>query len=382
EYAVPHGNFDIAEVITGKQRERAGIHGIVMNMKPQATKAVVTLPYLDWDYAHFRKHFYEWAMDIQPPDKMTYDLPDLYLQDRPVSDRWTVGLLEAPPCIASYTVMSLIKTARKNGLIRKFIRMYHKFQEKLQPPNQNPYFHKLHVPVRFILGKGDSNEDPELTKNVTQEIKENGDIIVGDFIDSYEYIKNVCAGSNTPEYLMFHDDDTMIQFSHLEDYLKTEPRHLSCLAFKGSHARPFRWGKYNVTTDQWASGHWLPEFCTGPCNLMSRQTALKILEAAEKTDPKGFKLEDVLFTGIIRIKAGLPAPDEAPKNICNVGDGLKFITSSVNRYVNANKQMINKSRKLPWTDLASKMKYFRENIFGDLIEYLPEYKAFKLKTGS
>jgi len=46
---------------------------------------------------------------------------------------------------------------------------------------------------------------------------------------------------------------------------------------------------------------------------MSRQTALKILEAAEKTDPKGFKLEDVLFTGIIRIKAGLPAPDQAPK---------------------------------------------------------------------
>jgi hypothetical protein len=88
---------------------------------------------------------------------------------------------------------------------------------------------------------------------------------------------------------------------------------LSCLAYKGSHARPFRWGKYNVTTDQWASGHWLPEFCTGPCNLISRQTAIKILEAAGKTDPKGFKLEDVLFTGIIRIKAGLPAPDQASK---------------------------------------------------------------------
>ena len=83
-------------------------------------------------------------------------------------------------------VMSLIKTARQNGLIRKFIRMYHKLQEKFQPPTENPYYHKLHVPVRFILGKGDSNEDPELTKNITQEIKENGDIIVGDFIDSYE----------------------------------------------------------------------------------------------------------------------------------------------------------------------------------------------------
>ena len=46
---------------------------------------------------------------------------------------------------------------------------------------------------------------------------------------------------------------------------------------------------------------------------MSRKTAMKILQAAEKTDPKGFKLEDVLFTGIVRTKAGLAAPDEAPK---------------------------------------------------------------------
>lgn len=45
---------------------------------------------------------------------------------------------------------------------------------------------------------------------------------------------------------------------------------------------------------------------------MTRKTALKILQAAEKTDPKGFKLEDVLFTGIIRTKAGLPAPDDSP----------------------------------------------------------------------
>ena len=186
EYSVPSNISDFAKVITGKQRDRAGIHGIVMNMKPQKTKAVVTLPYLDWEYAHFREHFREWAMDMLPPDKMTYELPALYLQDRPVSDRWTVGLLEAPRCIESYSVMSLIKTARQNGLIRKFIRMYHKLQEKFQPPTENPYYHKLHVPVRFILGKGDSNEDPELTKNITQEIKENGDIIVGDFIDSYE----------------------------------------------------------------------------------------------------------------------------------------------------------------------------------------------------
>jgi hypothetical protein len=42
------------------------------------------------------------------------------------------------------------------------------------------------------------------------------------FVSGYEYIKNACTGPKTPEYFMFHDDDTMIRFSHLVDYLKTE----------------------------------------------------------------------------------------------------------------------------------------------------------------
>lgn len=251
DYSVPNYISSHAEEITGARRIRAGITALVANYRPDKSRAIVTLPYMEWDYAHFREQFHEWAMDLKPPNTMTYELPDLYLRDRPITDPWTVGLLEAPLCTESYSVMSLIKTARQNGLIRSFIRMYHKIQAKFAPPNEHPLYHKMHVPVRFILGTGDSNENPELTRMIEEEIKEHSDIIVGDFIDSYEnlplktltgklteslcctrgqfvtslgyeYIKNVCSGPNKPEYFMFHDDDTMIQFPELVDYIKTE----------------------------------------------------------------------------------------------------------------------------------------------------------------
>jgi len=41
---------------------------------------------------------------------------------------------------------------------------------------------------------------------------------------------------------------------------------------------------------------------------MSKKAALKILNTATKTISKGFRLEDVLFTGIIRTKAKMPVP--------------------------------------------------------------------------
>lgn len=83
---------------------------------------------------------------------------------------------------------------------------------------------------------------------------------------------------------------------------------MNCFGFLGEHSRPHRWGKYNVTFDQWETGHWFPKFCSGPCNGMSKQAALNIFHTATKTDAKGLRLEDVLFTGIIRTKANMSVP--------------------------------------------------------------------------
>lgn len=179
-------NFPVAQEITGFQRNRAGISALVFNDQAQRTKAIVTLPYMDWSFSNFSEHFHEWAMDLKPTNRMTYNLPDLYVKDRPISDPWSVGLVQAPPCPEKYSILSLIKSARQNEKIRTFIRIYTKLQDKFYPPDANPLNHKMHVPLRFILGKESSTEDPELTKRIEEEIKEHGDIIVGDFIDTYE----------------------------------------------------------------------------------------------------------------------------------------------------------------------------------------------------
>ena len=48
---------------------------------------------------------------------------------------------------------------------------------------------------------------------------------------------------------------------------------------------------------------------------MSKRAAMRILNTAKKTDAKGFRLEDVLFTGIIRTKADMPVPHYEKVNL-------------------------------------------------------------------
>jgi len=99
-------------------------------------------------------------------------------------------------------------------------------------------------------------------------------------------------------YTYLYDGITLIFQAH----------NFNCFGYLGNHSRPDRWGKYNVTFDQWSTSHYFPQFCSGPCNGINKEETWKIFEAASTTDTKGFKLEDVLFTGIIREKAGIPVP--------------------------------------------------------------------------
>ena len=40
--------------------------------------------------------------------------------------------------------------------------------------------------IRFLLGRGGENEDPQISKAVEDEIEKFGDIIVGSFEDTYD----------------------------------------------------------------------------------------------------------------------------------------------------------------------------------------------------
>ena len=88
--------------------------------------------------------------------------------------------------------------------------------------------------VRFILGKGSENENIIQSVSIQQEIKEFGDIIIGDFFDTYDnlpmktmtgytYIREKCGSElENPQWFMFHDDDVILDPINLDRYLKNE----------------------------------------------------------------------------------------------------------------------------------------------------------------
>lgn len=184
--------------------------------------------------------------------------------------------------------------------------------------------------MRFLLGKGQKTEDADISKAINEEIEEHGDIVLGEFVDSYDnlphktmtgytYFAKQCHRPDKKQYVMFIDDDVLMDVQTLDGYFKSEnASDFACFGFLGEHARPNRWGKYNVTIEQWAGGHFFPKFCSGkcaensridsnpgPCAGMSSEMAEKIFDAASTTDAKGFKLEDVLFTGIKNFQLSL-----------------------------------------------------------------------------
>ena len=58
-----------------------------------------------------------------------------------------------------------------------------------------------------------------------------------------------------------------------------------------------------------------PPYCGGPCSLLPTSYVKTTFPVAKKTNPVDFTNEDVLFTGIIRVKSGVPEPEKV-NGIC------------------------------------------------------------------
>ena len=86
----------------------------------------------------------------------------------------------------------------------------------------------------FLNGKplsGTGIEKPEVEGNITEEIEEFNDLIIGDFEDIYDnlplktlvghqYANEIC-NLKSNAFIVFHDDDTLIVYKNLKSYLGT-----------------------------------------------------------------------------------------------------------------------------------------------------------------
>ena len=57
--------------------------------------------------------------------------------------------------------------------------------------------------------------------------------------------------------------------------------------------------------DTFPHDYYIPRYSNGQCTAMTASAALKIYQVAKKTDRRDFRIEDMLFTGIFRHKAGI-----------------------------------------------------------------------------
>ena len=64
-----------------------------------------------------------------------------------------------------------------------------------------------------------------------------------------------------------------------------------------------------------------PPYCGGPCTLLPNSYVKSAFNIAKNTNPGDFHDEDVLFTGIIRVKSGAPEPAKV-NGIFNRKNGL------------------------------------------------------------
>ena len=89
---------------------------------------------------------------------------------------------------------------------------------------------------------------------------------------------------------------------------------------------PLRWMKYNLTAAQYPMGYRYPKFCHGPCMTLSKTASTQIYRVAVDHDWNNIKLEDVLFSGLMRTIANVSSID-IDRNHCrhvsqNKLDGL------------------------------------------------------------
>ena len=226
--------------ITGTARLKASINGIVSN---KILEAVVTFPYENPLYKEYLPEIPTWVADHLPPNKFHDDLPDMYLKN---DFNWTVGLSVAPPCMDNQ-ILSLVKTSRSNIRLRRLVRLTYKLDMRRDPTQPFPL-------LRFLLGKGTDNEDSEIVDGIRAEMDEYNDIIIGDFIDSYDnlplktlsgytYLAKKCPDV---KWVMFHDDDALINNDRAIKFFNERAKPMNCFGFLGEKQRPHRWAKAGV----------------------------------------------------------------------------------------------------------------------------------------
>ncbi|KAJ6639940.1 Beta-1,3-galactosyltransferase 5 [Pseudolycoriella hygida] len=178
-------------------------------------------------------------------------------------------------------------------------------------------FKKWHLHLVFLLGN-DPLSSSETDAQIIKESNEHGDMIIGNFIDSYhnltykhlmgyKWVSSFCPSAT---FILKTDDDIFADIFQVVEVifveLMTTNNTYACLNMNGN--KPIRdpKSKWYVSRDVYPIDTY-PAFCSGSAYLVKAKDAKKIYDVSNST--KFFWIDDVFVTGILRSKYGELAND-------------------------------------------------------------------------
>ncbi|XP_016984084.2 acetylgalactosaminyl-O-glycosyl-glycoprotein beta-1,3-N-acetylglucosaminyltransferase [Drosophila rhopaloa] len=218
------------------------------------------------------------------------------------------------------------------------------------------YGSRRDVGMAFVLGRG-TNET--LNKALTQENFIYGDLIRGNFIDSYNNLtlKTIStlewADLHCPKakYILKTDDDMFINVPKLLNFLDKHKDKRTIYGRLAKKWKPIRnkKSKYYVAVDQFAAGVF-PSFTTGPAYVLTGDIVHELYVRSLKT--VYLKLEDVFTTGIVakslnikRVQANEFVNRRISFNPCNIRNAISVHMIKSNEQFDLWKKLLDQTTK-------------------------------------
>lgn len=169
----------------------------------------------------------------------------------------------------------------------------------------------------FVVGKYHLGPNPALETSIRRENELFGDIVMGNFVDSYrnlsykhllgyKWIRNFCSGAT---FVLKTDDDAFVDIFQLFDFISrnygfSPQSTMLCNVFpEGTEVRRFpenkntRASKWSVRYDEYPHAVY-PRYCGGLAYLATTDVIARILDVSDRV--KFFWIDDVFVTGILR----------------------------------------------------------------------------------
>lgn len=210
-------------------------------------------------------------------------------------------IINQPPCTSDTKYLLLLHAALKNRDRRKAVR------ETWGCPDPR-------TRVFFFFGL---QESEEAQMELEQENVIHGDIIQGNFLDSYHNLtykhimlmKWAIYYCPQVQYIIKADDDILINTPYLYDYFDTFNHTLlnDKLFCQASHRQPIlrrKASKWYVSEDEFP-GEYYPTYCSGYTIVYPMMSAFKIYQVAQRQSNITLWVDDAYVAGVLRDLANL-----------------------------------------------------------------------------